>query len=272
MPPVFRTSALVVVHNEEACLADCLEKLSFADELVVVLDKCTDGSGDIARRFTDRILEGSWDLEGPRRNAGIDFCRGEWIIEADADEWFSAELAAEIAAAIDSDAGDIFNIPVHNHIGGRLVLNGWGASFGANGRPALFRKGVKVFGRERVHPSMTVTGRQGPDLKCPIIHHVDKNLSDMLARLDRYTTARALDLIDKHEIGSTANNFRKIFSRFWKCYIARKGYREGAYGLAIAICGALYPLISHLKAKLEGGGADGVTVSPPPAPPASSSS
>lgn len=132
------------------------------------------------------------------------------------------------------------------------MLNGWGASFGANGRPALFRKGVKVFGRERVHPSMTVTGRQGPDLKCPIVHHVDKNLSDMLARLDRDTTARALDLIDKHEIGSTANNFRKIFSRFWKCYAARKGYREGAYGLAIAICGALYPLISHLKAKLEG--------------------
>ena len=71
-----KLSALVVVHNEQERLADCLEKLAFADELVVVLDKCTDASGDIARRFTDRLLEGSWDLEGPRRNAGIAFCRG----------------------------------------------------------------------------------------------------------------------------------------------------------------------------------------------------
>ena len=32
-------SALVVVHNEEAQLADCLGLLDLADELVVVLDK-----------------------------------------------------------------------------------------------------------------------------------------------------------------------------------------------------------------------------------------
>jgi glycosyltransferase involved in cell wall biosynthesis len=49
-------SALVVAHNEEDQLADCLACLSFADEIVVVLDRCTDGSRDIARRYTDRII------------------------------------------------------------------------------------------------------------------------------------------------------------------------------------------------------------------------
>ena len=34
-------SALVVARNEEARLAACLEKLAFADELVVVLDRST---------------------------------------------------------------------------------------------------------------------------------------------------------------------------------------------------------------------------------------
>jgi len=63
-----RLSALVTVHNEEAQLAECLERLTFADEIVVLLDKCTDGSRDIARRFTDRLEEGSWDREGARRN------------------------------------------------------------------------------------------------------------------------------------------------------------------------------------------------------------
>ena len=36
-------SALVVAYNEEARLAACLDGLTFADETVVVLDKCTDG-------------------------------------------------------------------------------------------------------------------------------------------------------------------------------------------------------------------------------------
>jgi hypothetical protein len=44
---------------------------------------------------------------------------------------------------------------------------------------------------------------------------------------------------------------RRFFSRFWKCYVARKGYREGGYGLVIAALAGLYPLVSHLKAKYE---------------------
>jgi glycosyltransferase involved in cell wall biosynthesis len=64
-------SALVVAHDEEANLADCLERLRFADEIVVLLDRCSDGSRAIAERFGARILEGAWPREGDRRNTGI---------------------------------------------------------------------------------------------------------------------------------------------------------------------------------------------------------
>ena len=64
-------SALVVAHDEEAQLPDCLSCLGFADEIVVVLDRCTDRSREIALQFTDRIVEGAWEREGPRRHAGI---------------------------------------------------------------------------------------------------------------------------------------------------------------------------------------------------------
>ncbi len=248
-----RLSVLVVVHNEEARLEDCLKRLTFADELVVVLDKCCDGSMEIAERYTDRLLEGSWELEGDRRNAGIEFCQGDWILEVDADEWVSKDLAAEVGTAVESESGDIFNIPVHNYVGGRWVRYGWGGNFGKNGYPGLFRKGIKTWGRERVHPHLTVTGEQGRDLSCPLIHHIDENISDMIRRFDRYTTARAKDLADRGELGSVANMFRKIFSRFWKCYIGRKGYRENGYGIVIGILAAIYPLVSLLKATLDEG-------------------
>ena len=62
-------------------------------------------SPEIARRFTDRVIEGAWEREGERRNAGIAACRGDWVLEIDADERVGPELAAEIAAVIAQLAG-----------------------------------------------------------------------------------------------------------------------------------------------------------------------
>jgi glycosyltransferase involved in cell wall biosynthesis len=248
-PP--RLSALVVVRNEEAQLAQCLSRLAFADEIVVVLDRCEDRSADIARQFTDRIVEGAWEREGPRRNAGIAACRGEWILEVDADERVGADLAAEIAAIVANSSAPWHLIPVDNYIGEHLVRWGWGASFGRSAYAGLFRRGVKHWGDQRVHPAITLSGVQGPMLDARLAHHVDRNISDMLRRLDRYTSLRAQDLRDSGEIGSFGHNLRRILSRFWKCYVGRRGYREGKWGFLIALCAALYPILSYLKARLE---------------------
>jgi glycosyltransferase involved in cell wall biosynthesis len=249
-----RLSALVVVHDEEAQLADCLATLDFADEIVVVLDRCSDRSREIAARFTDRLVEGAWEIEGPRRHAGIDICAGDWILEVDADERASPELGAEIRATIAATAPGYFLVPVDNYVGDRLVRHGWGASWGTSAAPRLFSRGAKRWSDQRVHPKVHL---QGPKrrLTKPLRHHVDRDISDMIRRFDRYTTARADDLRARGEVGSLAGNLRRVFSRFFKCYVRRKGYREGGYGLLIAIFAALYPLVSHLKAKLEPTGA-----------------
>lgn len=244
-------SALVVAHNEEAQLADCLERLAFADEIVVVLDKCTDASRAIAARFTDRLIDGSWELEGGRRNAGIAACRGQWIVEVDADERVTPALAEEIRAVIGISRHDWHDIPVDNYIGRRLVRHGWGGSFGKPAYPGLFRKGAKLWGEERVHPRLTFSGTKGPSLSARLDHYVDRDISDMIHRLDRYSTARAKDLRDKGEIGSFAANLRRLVTRFWKCYVSRGGWREGGHGFLIALFAGLFPLLSYLKAKLD---------------------
>lgn len=245
-----RLSALVVAHDEEAELADCLETLHFADEIVVVLDRCTDRSRDIAAGFTDRLIAGAWAVEGPRRHAGIDACSGDWILEVDADERVSPALAAEIRAAIGDSEPGYFLIPFDNYIGDRLVRHGWGGSWGVSATARLYSRGAKQWGAQRIHPKVTFTGARRR-LETPMIHYVDRNISDMIQRLDRYTTARAADMRASGEIGSLPDNVRRVFSRFLKCYVGRKGYREGAYGFLIALFAGLYPLLSHLKARLE---------------------
>lgn len=245
-----KLSALVVAHNEEKQLEACLSALSFADELVVVLDRCTDGSKPIAERAGATLLEGAWELEGARRNVGIEACTGEWILEVDADERVTPQLAAEIRARIGDAPFGHFLIPFDNYIGDRLVRHGWGASWGVGATVRLFAKGAKRWGGERVHPSLELHG-QTMRLQSRMVHYVDRNISDMLMRLDRYTSARARDLRERGEIGGLARALGRLVARFWKCYIRRRGYREGVYGFLIALMAGLYPLLSHLKARLE---------------------
>ena len=68
-------SALIIIHNEEKILSSCLEKLQFCDEIIVVLDDCSDQSKNIASGYTSSIYEGSWKYEGDRRNFGIEKCK-----------------------------------------------------------------------------------------------------------------------------------------------------------------------------------------------------
>ena len=255
-----RLSVLMCIRNEEARLAACLERLTFADELVVVLDRCTDGSRAIAAAFVARIgagqvIEGAFELEGSRRNAAIAAATGDWLLEVDADEHIPPALAAEIRETIACSGAcsvaDWHPLRVDNYIGDRLVRYGWGAAFGTSQVSRLFRRNVKHWGDQRVHPKVTLQGRAGAVLVTPFLHYVDRNISDMIGRLDRYSSARAGDLRASGIPESLGHNVLRVFGRFYKCYVRRRGYREGLWGVLIALMAGLYPLLSYLKARLE---------------------
>ena len=114
----------------------------------------------------------------------------------------------------------------------------------------LFTPGAKIWGRERVHPKLRLSGERRR-LSTPMVHYVDRSVTDMIDRLNRYTSARAKDLRESGDIGRLGPNVRRIFSRFWKCYVARRGYREGPHGFLIALMAGLYPILSHLKARID---------------------
>ncbi len=247
-------TGLVVAHNEEENLEACLVSLGFCDQLVVVLDRCTDKSELIAKKFGAKILKGSWPIEGDRRNQGIQACDGQWILEIDADERVPKNLASEINDAIQTaDGAMYFSIPVDNYIGNKLVRCGWGAYFGVSSVKRLFKKGCKTWGRQRVHPIVSFEGKEGKRLNHRLQHYVDRDITDLFERLNRYSTARAKDLLDSGDLHQETlfKNVRRLVSRFYKCYIRRKGYREGKWGVLVALCAAMYPVMSYLKATLE---------------------
>lgn len=247
-----KLSALIVAHNEEARLGACLDGLAFADEIVVVLDRCTDGSKAIAEAAGARTVEGAWPLEGPRREAGVAAAAGPWILEVDADETVPPALAGEIRAAVDADETDFHFMPMKNRVGGRWVKGGWMAALAPDLKGSLFRKGAKTWGRQRVHPGTDFAGRRGADFRNAIEHDYAPDLSGLVKRFNRNTSLHAEDMAESWAQGpvpgKNATLVRKAFSRFWKCYVSRGGRKEGAAGLTVAILCALYPLVSKLKA------------------------
>ncbi len=87
-------SAVLIVKDEEAVLAACLESVAWADEVVVYDTGSTDATREIARRYTDRVVEGYWDDDfGGARNRATDHATGHWVFTIDADEVFEGDDA-----------------------------------------------------------------------------------------------------------------------------------------------------------------------------------
>ncbi len=244
-----KISAVIVAHNEEGKIEECLKSLNFADEIVVVLDKCSDKTKEIVQKYTNNIFEGSWNIEGKRRNIALNNASGDWILEIDADERVSSDLAQEILSIRDSKPCQ-FSVLVDNYVGARLVKYGWLRSIAVLRRVTMFYNGYKIYHEDKeIHPTADMKG-EVKYLKNSLTHMMDGNISALVKRFDRNTTWRANDMMasgKKLEFGI----FKEIISiktRIFKSFIIKKGYKEGLLGLLIAILAALYPSVSRLKA------------------------
>jgi glycosyltransferase involved in cell wall biosynthesis len=246
-----KVSALVCARNEEARLAECLRGLAGYDEIVVVADRCTDRTAEIARHYGAVVVEGIFPLESQRKEAGLAVCSGDWILEIDADERVGPELAAEVRGAMADDRFSWRRVPVDNYVGDRLIRHGWGGSFGTTLAARLYRRGSKAWGMERVHPRVVFQGAEGPRLTTGLHHQFADGVSDILRRLDRYTDLRSQDLRETGGKTGVADNAFRGLRRFWKCYVKRSGWRDGGWGLLISVMAGLYPFLSALRVELD---------------------
>lgn len=86
-------SAAMIVKNEEAVLARCLDSLlGIADEIVIVDTGSTDKTKEIAAKYTNHLYDFVWgDDFSAARNFAFSKCHMDYIYSADADEWLDEE-------------------------------------------------------------------------------------------------------------------------------------------------------------------------------------
>lgn len=134
MPP--RVSLIIPAHNEAAFLPACLEaarqaaeRIGGGVEIVVVLNRCTDGTEEIARQAGCVIVREEAKNLSKIRNAGVAAARGEIVVTCDADSRMHPESFLEILRRL--EAGNCVG-------GGAMVLpERWSAGIVASGLAIL---------------------------------------------------------------------------------------------------------------------------------------
>lgn len=91
-------TACVIAQDEEERLPDCLASLEFCDQVVVVDSGSRDRTRELAAAAGALVVENPWPGFSAQRNVALDQATSDWVLEIDADERVSPELAAELRA------------------------------------------------------------------------------------------------------------------------------------------------------------------------------
>lgn len=281
-----KLSVVLATRNEASNIARCLDSVKeIADEIIIFDEHSTDDTAEIARSYGAKVfLEPHHDNFHITKQKAIDKAQGKWILQLDADEEVTSELAAEIADVvnmsddqiisrelhdaykrrlfkrhmqlitrinpdINTDKGPVvaFFIPRRNMFLGKPLIHA-----GVYPDPAirLIRKGKAYLPGKSVHEIMKVSGRVSW-LFNDMLHYDSPTLERYIMRLNRYTDLHAGDLkvaaVSKGVMGMINYLICKPLITFIRMFIRNRGYRDGAAGFVWCAFSSFHFPIAYFK-------------------------
>jgi glycosyltransferase involved in cell wall biosynthesis len=237
-----RLSVTVIALNQEAHIGECLASVSFADDIVVVDTGSTDRTVELARTYTDRVLQADWQGFGRTKNYALDQARGDWVFSLDTDERVPPALQEEILAVVASDGLlNGYRVPRKNYFCGRWIRHlGWYPDYTLR----LFRRGRGRFRDREVHEEVVVDGPVGT-LKTPLEHYSYQSVSEYVTRMDRYARLAAQELAKAGRRPFPGELFVRPFFSFLHLYFIKRGFLEGTPGYTLAVLMSMYKFLKY---------------------------
>ncbi|KKQ35183.1 MAG: Glycosyl transferase family 2 [Microgenomates group bacterium GW2011_GWA2_37_6] len=241
-------SAVLIVKDEEKNIVDCLDSLSFVDEIVVVDDNSTDRTIELAERLAKekaiKIFKRELDNDfSAQRSFGVEKTTNDWVLFVDADERVTKELATEINESLtpNTEYGG-FLIPRIDFMWGKQLKHG------ETGNIKLLRLFDKQKGslKGKVHEIWETKNKVGV-LSSPIKHYPHPTVGDFLQEINFYSDLRSRELFEK---GEKSNLFSIIIytkAKFLQNYFLKRGFLDGTPGFIHAILMSLHSFLVRGK-------------------------
>lgn len=240
-------SVIIIAKNEEQMIRDCLESVSWVDEIIVVDSGSSDNTVGICKNLGAQVHVMDWPGFGPQKNRALNLVTGDWVLSLDADERVSSELRSEIQSAI-ANPGEAaaFRIPRSSSYCGRIMRHsGWWPDYVTR----LFKRGHARFSDDLMHERLIVEGKTAT-LKQPLLHAAFRNLEQVLQKLNDYSTTGAMMLYQQQRKASLGIAICHGLWTFVRTYFLRAGFLDGREGFILAVSNAEGAYYRYLKAML----------------------
>ena len=204
-----------------------------AAEVVIVDSGSTDATLAIAEAAGARVFRQEWLGNGRQKRFAEDQCRNDFVLDLDADEIVTPDLAAEIRSlfAAGTPARSIYELKVVTvpPVGGQ-----WPNFMVAHRRKLYNRRVVRAPDHKEWDQFDVPVGVPVGRLSGELLHHSYRDFAHIAEKLNRISTNRALK---GRQSGRTVVALRVLFALpfyFIKHLVFRGLFRGGIYGFAIA--------------------------------------
>ncbi|SDU10439.1 Glycosyltransferase involved in cell wall bisynthesis [Verrucomicrobium sp. GAS474] len=248
-PSSLPLSVVLIARNEARNLPTCLDAVAgWVREIVVVVNDCTDGTEEIARRYGARVIPHPWENFREQKNVALAQATQPWILALDADERITPALRGEIVAFLagaDADQSLAAESPRLVTFLGRAIRHGdWYPDRGLR----LVRRGQARWTGAHDHCKLVAEGR-GP------IHRFRSDLDHAsfpdLASLVRKTPFHADNFVRTcRERGRRWHLLQAVIRppwRFFRGYVLKRGFLDGYPGLVVAVAVAYETFIRYAR-------------------------
>ncbi|OGD65730.1 hypothetical protein A3F08_02930 [Candidatus Berkelbacteria bacterium RIFCSPHIGHO2_12_FULL_36_9] len=239
-----KISVAIIAFNAEKYLLQVLTSAEkIAEEIVVVIDdKTTDKTEQIAKKFKARIYLKKWLGYAKQKNFALINAKNNWVLSIDSDEVIDEKLLKNIRQA-DFSKFEGFYLSRKNFFGNKWVKHcGWYPDY----QLRLFKKNKMLFEEKDVHEKVKSSGKIGY-LEGDILHFTYTSGKDYFEKISEYTALDAKILYNKKRKWSVFYQLFKPLKEFWQMYVIEKGYLDGMLGLKICLYSAYYKYLVAKK-------------------------
>jgi glycosyltransferase involved in cell wall biosynthesis len=243
-----KISATIITFNEAENIRAACESVAWADEVVVVDSRSTDGTREIASACGARVIERDWPGFAAQKQFAAESASHDWIFSLDADERVSDELRASVGMLRDADAGtlaDGYRVARRSFYMGRWIRGG---GWYPDSQLRLYRRAKGRWEGAHVHESVKmVAGGRVERLRGDLLHFSVRDAAQHHRMIgERYAPLAARRM---HEEGRRTTPLRIAVAApaaFTRSFILKGGFRDGVAGLAIARFAAHHAFLKHV--------------------------